>query len=176
MATGGQDGNVVVWKVALPRDGMARDSERRSGTSAEGGDDAVRPNVARREGDAAGHTYEELDEGSGRTTRSGIGTEGGKARDGVVDRTASESAASSLSGLSDDVGSVGRGSADLNISGKKDKERTFSGIEVRSLRRMSCILSYHSEVFLGALRTVLTYQVLFCERQPMTNCDAGRGR
>lgn len=117
MATGGQDGKVVVWNVAIPSG-----PRQAKGSSADG----------RTDSSTKGADFSQPDEDSEDTPEAGSGKRSGPVgADGAGRRdTFPTESMSSASGLSDDVGSAGLGSSDLGLGGK---EHSFSGLEVRLL-------------------------------------------
>lgn len=118
MATGGQDGKVVVWDVTIPPE-QNQTASSETGVGSDGGESADES-----------HTEDDTDDGTEHSRRSGtVGAESATGRD------ATESL-SSASGLSDDVGSAGRASSDLGLDGSQ-KEQSFSQLEV-SLRDALC--------------------------------------
>lgn len=146
MATGGQDGRVVVWNVSVP--GNDADSILDQIHSARENDPK---NVSKQqEGNASSsRAHEELNGGEGLRT--------GKA----VNRTASESAASSASASSDDLGcSSSAGRASGSLRGADGSERAFSGLKVCTVPTTFDQYNFYYDN-IGSVQCLLYYKCLY---------------
>lgn len=164
MATGGEDGKVILWKVHAPGEGRHRDDnvgnygngdedeedEKRNGQG-EGEGEGTQPSRGER---SPVRTDEELRESLGEKLKKqqGSGDESGSRVSSSADRTASESA-SSASALSDEVRWLGRENSYLGASdetkgkGKGSGGRMFAGLKVRAVPCRALPFPSHAESF-----------------------------
>lgn len=120
MATGGEDGKVVVWNLAIPGD-LKEDT-------------GVRDNAEEQretEGDAQpARADDDTESGPDSDIRPGTTA----VTDDVSGRYAAPAESmSSVSGLSDEATSLGLGSSDPGLYGSSEGKTNFSGLEVRLL-------------------------------------------
>lgn len=162
MATGGEDGKVMLWKVHAPGEGRHRDDHHEGNYRNEDEDeeDEKRNGQGDGEGDGDGtqpsreeRSRERMDEELGESLEENVkekekhqesGDESGSRVSSSADQTGSESA-SSASALSDEVQSLGRGDSYLGASDEskgegKEKEkgkgsggRMFGRFKVRAV-------------------------------------------
>lgn len=134
MATGGQDGKVVIWDLSAPQTRRQKaDGAGKGGASFgmdSGGDDGETKG-RRNSADNAELDEDEMD-GVSTARRRRSSTMGGGEDCGA--REAFPRETSSTSGLSDDVVSAGRASSDLSVAENGGKERSVSALEVRRAR------------------------------------------
>lgn len=135
LATGGQDGKVVLWNICS-EDGEPDDGADQTGSSDVGGRQDISAN-ALNTGEQKNLLHEELrDRKSGQPNMLGMSADYLQVRYDAVERT--ESGASSGSGFSDDPssGSIERRSGDLSGG---DRKESFVGLKVNTFTRMTML-------------------------------------
>lgn len=120
MATGGEDGKVVVWNLAIP--GKLKE------------DTGVRANAEERRETEGNVQPSRADDDAESTPDNDVRPGTNVGTDDVGGRYAAPAESmSSASGLSDEATSLGLGSSDLGLYGSNEGKRNFTGLEVRLL-------------------------------------------
>lgn len=120
MATGGEDGKVVVWNLAIP--GERKEDTGVKANAGERREDESEGQPARADDDTESDPDNDIRPGTTVVT------------DDVSGRYAAPAESmSSASGLSDEATSLGLGSSDPGLYGSSEGKRNFTGLEVMLL-------------------------------------------